>query len=125
LQRRIRDKISYDDLESETSVTAPALSLTRVDRYLHGPTAGSAESSETPEVAAVPPEVIRRLGRAMQVPLGTSHQSPAALINPSQAINTLGELTPGGALMKGFQQDSLASKYFFSSSNCMTLDIEL
>lgn len=34
-----------------------------------------------------------------------------SLLTPAMAVSALGELTPGGALMKGFQEDSLARKY--------------
>jgi len=38
-QAKIREKIEYDDLEGEDSSTsAPALKLARLDPYLHGPT---------------------------------------------------------------------------------------
>ncbi|KAF4529209.1 hypothetical protein B566_EDAN011455 [Ephemera danica] len=110
LEPHLKKKICFEDLEGESEAQTPQLSLTRVDRYLHGPMAGTSEQCDASSGAEmVAPDVIRRIGRAMQTPLGTSHQSPAALISPAQAINVLGELTPGGALMKGFQHDSLAS----------------
>jgi len=34
-----------------------------------------------------------------------------ALVNPAAAVSALGELTPGGALMKGFEEESLAREY--------------
>lgn len=35
-------------------------------------------------------------------------QVTPVLVNPANAVSALGELTPGGALMKGFQEESLA-----------------
>jgi transcription initiation factor TFIIH subunit 1 len=35
----------------------------------------------------------------------------AALVNPAAAVSALGELTPGGALMKGFEEESLAREF--------------
>ena len=35
----------------------------------------------------------------------------APLVSPAVAVSALGELTPGGALMKGFQEESLARKF--------------
>lgn len=33
-----------------------------------------------------------------------------ALISPAAAVSALGELSPGGALMRGFQEQSIARK---------------
>jgi len=32
-------------------------------------------------------------------------------VNPAAAVSALGELTPGGALMEGFEKESLACEY--------------
>jgi transcription initiation factor TFIIH subunit 1 len=40
-----------------------------------------------------------------------SRPQAAALVNPAAAVNALGELTPGGALMKGFEEESLAREF--------------
>ena len=44
-----------------------------------------------------------------------SHSRPVAtsLVNPAAAVSALGELTPGGALMKGFEEESLAREYCY------------
>ena len=39
-------------------------------------------------------------------------QSTPILVSPANAVSALGELTPGGALMKGFQEESLARMLF-------------
>jgi hypothetical protein len=36
-------------------------------------------------------------------------------VNPAAAVSALGELTPGGALMKGFEEESLAREYWIIS----------
>lgn len=38
-------------------------------------------------------------------------QAAVALVSPAAAVSALGELTPGGALMKGFREDSLGRKF--------------
>lgn len=38
----------------------------------------------------------------------TGRQTQNTLVNPAAAVSALGELSPGGALMRGFQQQSLA-----------------
>jgi transcription initiation factor TFIIH subunit 1 len=40
-----------------------------------------------------------------------SRPQATALVNPAAAVSALGELTPGGALMKGFEEESLAREY--------------
>lgn len=39
------------------------------------------------------------------------HMPNHGLVPPSAAILALGDLSPGGALMRGFQEQSLARKY--------------
>ena len=48
-QAKIREKIEYEDLASElTKVSSgPSLRLTKMDRYLHGPTPVSATQYKT------------------------------------------------------------------------------
>lgn len=41
----------------------------------------------------------------------TKHLSNS-LVSPAAAVSALGELSPGGALMRGFQEQSLAREYF-------------
>jgi transcription initiation factor TFIIH subunit 1 len=84
------------------------LNLSRVDRYLHGPMTDTNTSTEI-VAERVSPSVLRDLVKTMSVPLGSSHQNATTLITPGQAINAIGELTPGGSLMKGFQHESLAA----------------
>lgn len=40
------------------------------------------------------------------------HQSNS-LVTPNAAVGALGELSPGGALMRGFQEQSLAREFKF------------
>lgn len=41
-------------------------------------------------------------------------QVTPVLVNPANAVSALGELTPGGALMKGFQEESLAREFILN-----------
>lgn len=43
---------------------------------------------------------------------GLMRHSSSALVSPAAAVGALGELTPGGALMRGFQEQSLARRFF-------------
>ncbi|CAB3374326.1 Hypothetical predicted protein [Cloeon dipterum] len=107
-KRRIQEKLTYDDLESSSSNVAACLNLSRVDRYLHGPITDTNSSTDVP-AEKVSSSVMRELIRLMESPLGSSHRNPAALITPALAINAVGELSPGGSLMKGFQHEASAS----------------
>ncbi|XP_059486526.1 general transcription factor IIH subunit 1 [Neocloeon triangulifer] len=107
-KRRIQEKLSYDDLEDSSEKITACLNLSKVERYLHGPITDPVNNSEAP-AERVSLTVLRELIKALQTPLGSSHQNPAALITPAQAINAIGELTPGGSLMKGFQHEAIAS----------------
>jgi transcription initiation factor TFIIH subunit 1 len=44
-------------------------------------------------------------------------RSQTALVNPAAAVSALGELTPGGALMKGFEEESLARECWNESTS--------
>lgn len=41
----------------------------------------------------------------------SGRQPSSALVSPAAAVGALGELSPGGALMRGFQEQSLAGIY--------------
>lgn len=49
-----------------------------------------------------------RLQREAESWCSVSRPQPTAVVNPAAAVSALGELTPGGALMKGFEEESLA-----------------
>jgi putative SOS response-associated peptidase YedK len=48
-QRKIREKIELEELESEKKAAVSTLKLTKLERYLHGPTPVVATSVETTE----------------------------------------------------------------------------
>jgi transcription initiation factor TFIIH subunit 1 len=104
---RIQEKLVYDDLEPDSRVQPPGteLSLSRVERYLHGPMPGSSGNvlSESDLLT-----VTSRLQREAESWCSHSRPVATALVNPAAAVSALGELTPGGALMKGFEEESLA-----------------
>ncbi|XP_049860635.1 general transcription factor IIH subunit 1 [Schistocerca gregaria] len=104
---RLQEKITYEDLDATSesnNVSAPQLSLSRVDRYLHGPMPDSSAEGLTGEQLL---GSSMKLGREAQS-WGVLQRHNTTLVNPASAVSALGELTPGGALMKGFQEESLA-----------------
>jgi hypothetical protein len=55
--------------------------------------------------------VTMRLKREAEGWCSVARPQAPALVNPAAAVSALGELTPGGALMKGFEEESLARKF--------------
>lgn len=105
---RLQEKITYDDLAKpiENDVPSP-LTLTKVERYLHGPMPQSHVEEVTDWSSFV-----SRQSRECDTWTHKKAVTPS-LLTPAMAVSALGELTPGGALMKGFQEDSLARRLRF------------
>lgn len=106
-KQRILEKITYDDLEDATKNTmVPLLNLSKVERYLHGPIPGSdIEYLNTNEVAVITRNILQDIRQQW-----STRQPSSTLVSPAAAVGALGELSPGGALMRGFQEQSLARK---------------
>lgn len=76
----------------------------QVDRYLHGPTPGQNDSQSCSE-----PMQNSWLKMRKEAASWTNYNhSTIPLVTPAAAVSALGELTPGGALMKCFHEESLA-----------------
>lgn len=108
---RILEKIRYDDLESDEQISkGPSqLNLVKVERYLHGPipVAHYELADDTHQLDAVQYQLLNDIN-------GWSTRTPhKVLVSATAAVNALGELSPGGALMRGFQEQSLARKFLF------------
>lgn len=113
---RIMEKIRLDDLVTDGSSeavngntsnaqTASELSLQKIERYLHGPvpdtiTTDGNENLNNMEVTQA--QILK------STDVWGNRTPQKLLINPKAAVNALGELTPGGALMRGFQEQSLS-----------------
>lgn len=113
---RIMEKIFFDDLETDAAekVVAPQLNLTKVERYLHGPvpsTTGPSSADEDDEPDVDMNTVCSQLARSTEAWMQRTPYK--ALVSANGAVHALGELSPGGALMRGFQEQSLARKYVY------------
>ncbi|KAL0268189.1 UNVERIFIED_CONTAM: hypothetical protein PYX00_010222 [Menopon gallinae] len=103
---RLQEKITYDDLsrdDSQENVPSKNLQLTKVERYLHGPM-----PSGMPDTSVDLMAISNKLVRESELWTVYKKQVTPSLVSPAHAVSVLGELTPGGALMKGFQEESLA-----------------
>lgn len=94
---RLEERIFYQDLVAHETSAGQPLSLTKVERYLSGPTAELAPSSGDPP----PADTARRLRD------GVLHWRPFTdrVLDPQTAVSVLGDLSPGGALMKTSHKD--------------------
>uniref|UniRef100_A0A182QC74 General transcription factor IIH subunit 1 n=1 Tax=Anopheles farauti TaxID=69004 RepID=A0A182QC74_9DIPT len=117
---RIQAKITYDDLEGEEDerTRVKQLNLTKIERYLHGPvpsaighdTSHSAHHQHHQQGGAGLHDFETTHAMILEAANGTwSNRTPhKLLVSPAAAVSALGDLSPGGALMRGFQEQSLA-----------------
>ncbi|XP_050300095.1 general transcription factor IIH subunit 1 isoform X2 [Anthonomus grandis grandis] len=106
-KQKILEKITYDDLEGEDNQKNGNvhLNLSKVERYLHGPMPDAGgEHINSNESAHLTRSVLQEARQWQARP----HAPNFNLVTPSAAIMALGDLSPGGALMRGFQEQSLA-----------------
>nr|CAD7438021.1 unnamed protein product [Timema bartmani] len=106
---RIQEKISYEDLDVAASSSDPQtknshLNLSRVERYLHGPMPAASSSDSTQDDLATTLQQLHQECSSWH----SNHRRVQPLISPASAVSALGELMPGGALMRGFQEETLA-----------------
>uniref|UniRef100_A0A182MM03 General transcription factor IIH subunit 1 n=1 Tax=Anopheles culicifacies TaxID=139723 RepID=A0A182MM03_9DIPT len=116
---RIQAKITYDDLEGEEDERnrVKQLNLTKIERYLHGPVPAAGGSGHDSSLSTNQRGDSRGLqdfetthAMILEAANGTwSNRTPhKLLVSPAAAVSALGDLSPGGALMRGFQEQSLA-----------------
>lgn len=80
----------------------------QIERYLHGPVPVNYNS----EVIEDPQDLSYVQDQILQDTEMWSSRTPhKVLVSATAAVNALGELSPGGALMRGFQEQSLARKF--------------
>nr|CAH7730426.1 unnamed protein product [Callosobruchus chinensis] len=105
-KQKVLEKLTYDDLQDtvvDKNKAGVHLTLSKVERYLHGPMPDTSTEYINPSEAL---SVIR--GVLQETRNWNSRHSSSALVTPASAVGALGELSPGGALMRGFQEQSLA-----------------
>ncbi|GFT33683.1 general transcription factor IIH subunit 1 [Nephila pilipes] len=89
----IENKTDYEDLRVNTAQNVSSLNLTKINRYLSGPTPLLDTNNVSPEEVAV---AVNHLNNAIH------HWSPDLpnVLSPNSAIMALGDVLPGGSLMK-------------------------
>ncbi|CRL01679.1 CLUMA_CG014898, isoform A [Clunio marinus] len=113
-KQKIVEKIQYDDLgndevDSSLPVSSNALNLERLERYLYGPTPSSSTvtSERVNKVQEYSPDAVDHMLRNNAKDWG-QRVPHTQIINPTQAVNALGDLSPGGLLMRGYQDHNLS-----------------
>lgn len=116
---RLIEKIVYEDLVDDPIETVSnghtELSLSKVDRYCHGPViAPIVDHSVDPnDLETVQMKMLQETeGWKMRTP----HK---VLVNPKTAVHVLGELSPGGALMRGYRDLSATRKFYSVDLNLL------
>lgn len=114
-KQRLIEKIHYEDLgdpviEAEDPLQSTNKSkqfeLSKVERYLNGPLHHNIYENQQDALSL--DEVQYKLVRDSESWLNRNAQRH--VICPKAAVNALGELSPGGQLMRGFQEQSAGRK---------------
>ncbi|XP_035452619.1 general transcription factor IIH subunit 1 [Spodoptera frugiperda] len=104
-KKRILEKIHYEDLEDKPgNEDAQELKLSKIERYLLGPSSQS-QQTHTHTHNAPPLSALSSICQAWSS--GQQCQRPVR-VSASACVGALGELSPGGALMRHHQAASMA-----------------
>lgn len=112
---RIAEKIQYEDLgngpleqNKDDALKTTSINLDKLERYLYGPMPSSSDNSfMANNKYKAPVDVTDMAIRKSTLEWGqrVTHKQ---LINPTAAVNALGELSPGGILMSGYHDHNLS-----------------
>lgn len=111
-RRKITEKTFYDDLTGDSKETGQqekgSVKLAKVERYLFGPMPSSAggdfnERFHEHDLDSVNQMIKMNVEQSWN--LRTPHKN---LVSATNAVNALGELSPGGALMRTFHDHNLS-----------------
>jgi hypothetical protein len=92
----------YEDLANDGQSSYTKLNLTRIDRYLNGPI-----PDFKTDVVSI--DQIKQTAHVMRE-YNKKWSNCPRLLDSVTAVKILGELRPGGALMKGHRTDNTARK---------------
>lgn len=103
-RKRLYDKTVYEDLEEPGAKKPTQMNLSRVDRYLTGPTPAASQDYLTSEELRY-----SRANLQAELKSWAESRNPPEL-SSSAAVSVLGDLSPGGAMMVANRQDALAEQ---------------
>lgn len=78
---------------------------------MHGPIPGYGNTEPTSEELLITLNQLRKEASGWLSGNSIPRQLATSLVSPAAAVSALGELTPGGSLMKGFREESLGRMY--------------
>lgn len=93
---KLLEKLEYEDLEKQTEHKITPLNLQKLERYLHGPVPVTNQSYVSSD------EMLGTLN-FLHKDLTPWKSDLNSVLNGATAVSVLGELSPGGQLMKGSQ----------------------
>ncbi|XP_063832685.1 general transcription factor IIH subunit 1 [Ostrinia nubilalis] len=106
-KRRIMEQIHYEDLEAgNDNGETQELKLSKVERYLLGPSSQVHQSGPNTN-----PPPLSALASICQAWSSGQQCSRPARVSAAAAVAALGELSPGGALMRHHHAASMAREY--------------
>ncbi|KAG5682005.1 hypothetical protein PVAND_011401 [Polypedilum vanderplanki] len=111
---RIAEKIHYDDLgndltqQNKDMSTVTNINLDKLERYLYGPMPSNENSFVNSNKYKVAPIDVVDMTIRKNTSEWSQRVTHKQLINPTAAVNALGELSPGGVLMSGYHDHNLS-----------------
>ena len=103
-RKRLREKLNYEDLDAPEPKKEAPLNLSKVERYLTGPTPAS-------QTECLTMDDIKKSRSQLHTLLHSFEQgNSASTLTSERAVNALVDLSPGGSLMKSGRQDVLAEQ---------------
>jgi len=110
-RKRLHEKTDYNDLGEQEQKKPFQLNLTRVDRYLTGPTPAASQDYLTSDELRYSRANLQSELSAWAETRNTGDMSSSA------AVSVLGDLSPGGAMMVADRQEALAEQCPLSVQN--------
>jgi len=104
-RKRLNEKTEYDDLAAPDPKKPHQLNLSRMERYLTGPTPAASQDYLTQDEL----KLSRRNLEAELQSWANFGQRQQSILTSSNAVQVLGELCPGGSMMTG-RQDTLGEQ---------------
>ena len=114
--KRLRDQLTYNDLEAEPPKKTSKLNLKKVERYLAGPTIAGSSAANSAAAVQIPDFVttldeINKSRAGFQQELQTWQHGHKEVLKANHAVTALVDLSPGGSLMqKSARQDALVAQ---------------
>ena len=108
---KLKEKIEFQDLKAPKPPAFQSLELSQVDRYLNGPV----PVYKTDKVTS---DQLKKSATAMKELSARWGHKKSQLLDSKLALHLIGELSPGGAMMKSSVSEDTSRKF-------IQIDLEL